>query len=348
MIKEITITLSGLSIFSYLIGKPTIDFTTLSAKELYIYEKIGHTLTDFKGGFEIYVKTTTKEENDKLISIVNPSYLTEEQKKNSYVLFSSIITKTDDGFAITKRKKLSEEENLKVDRLTKDSLITIDNTSINDRMTNLKITEKIVKYLTVPETAMLIRAMYLPIYYPKKLNLEPKQKTDEKPSYDPPEKEIIRFEGQSNVQKAIKNFLIVTNQNEEYKCKVVKTFLGYNPGLTNFPPPQYRYMLYNPMDIAEFCMKRKEILKNVSQPEYIDDQRCFIFYKDLKEIKNGEIYLKTHEDIKSSDPNEITRILPTLKEMAKNCDEETKELAKMPNIYFQASLKPINMIKSNK
>ena len=73
--KTLTYTLAGTTLISFLIGKPTIDFTQMLTRELYLYDKIGNTLTELKY-IESFKKLTTKEENAEIITLINPTHST--------------------------------------------------------------------------------------------------------------------------------------------------------------------------------------------------------------------------------------------------------------------------------
>lgn len=348
--KTLTYTLAGTTLISFLIGKPTIDFTQMMTRELYLYDKIGNTLTDLRY-LENFKKLTTKEENAEIINLINPTYLTEEQKKNSIVMQDTIITKIDNQYART-GKPFKEKVELKINQIGKIELDSLNNTATRKRINNPEVVKKVAKYLTTEEIGLISREIKTTVTY----EIPQLEKDEEMISSNNTNKSNIRdmidFIGLKESENFTRNLITQANLQPENKCKIVKSILGYNSFYkAKYTPPEYQYQLYKPTDIANECINNKEEAKNALNRNsdvlsYLQ-KLCAVYYKDLVEIKNGKVYLDTYDNILASSPNFSIELYKTLKDMAKDCDEETKKMASLPDIYYQAdiSIRTINQAK---
>ena len=352
--KNSAILFSGATLLSFIIAKPTIDFTQMATKELYLYDKIGHTLTDLKD-LENYAKLTTREENQQLINMINPSYLTEEEKRNSFKVYGSIITKINDQYARILIPSKKDEDSLKIGRIEHGELDVLSNTSTEKRIDNPKITEKAVKYLSTEELALIsANVNFTPIqsYRIPQIEKDEEATTNNNTNTTTNIKEIISFSGQKEKENFTKTLITVAYDKPEYRCKIAKLILGYNTFIIEkYPAPEYQYTLYKPIDIANECINNKEELKEIfkkTESSYRKQRICAIYYRELEKIKNGEIYLDTYENISASFPDYPIKLYETAKDLAKNCDEETKQMANLPDIYYQAVFPIRDLIRNIK
>jgi hypothetical protein len=349
--KTLTYTLAGTTLISFLIEKPTIDFTQMITRELYLYDKIGNTLTDLRY-LESSKKLNTKEENAELINLINPTYLTEEQKKNSIAMLGIITTKIDNQYARITRPSKKEQDELKISQMKKAELGFLSDTATRERVNNPEVVKKITKYLTTEEIGLISGSIYSIIGY-KLPQLEKDEEitlsndTNTKTNI----RDMVDFTGLKESENFTRNLITQANLQPENKCKIVKAILGYNSFYkAKYMPPKYQYKLYKPIDIANECINNKEEVKKASSEDsdtmFYQQKLCAVYYKDLVEIKNGKIYLDTYDNIQASSPN-FSIELYTLKDMAKNCDEETKKMASLPDIYYQAdiTIRTINQMK---
>jgi hypothetical protein len=324
------------------LGKPTTDFLSMATENLYLYEKIGKSITLWEKYNAPVITPYTEEENKKIVEKIKPEYIPENYADNMHYIENQIrIVKNGISTKIPLRiENKNYIESLKLDRDTLSSLIE---SSTSEKEKNIDITKKTVNYLKENELKIITINMpgiptertiidYLESQNKKDINKE-ESKSEETTYFYPPDLDSLN--------KVATNLIVLSKEKEmkDKICKIAKgmLYLGIPPEI----PPAIATYPYRKEDMIKICKEEiGKMLKNYEKNSLNQQDRyCLIYYNQIPKLEKDDENSRLFQKFAYSNPLDLKKLFQQQTEIIKECNDP--KLLNTPKIYHQET--PVNL-----
>jgi hypothetical protein len=313
----------------------------MAAKNLYLYEKIGKSITLWEKYNAPVITPYTEEENKKIIEKIKPEYIPENYADNmQYIEYNVRIVKNGMSTLIPLHiENKNYIESLKLDR---DSLSKLVSLSSSEKEKNIEITRKTVNYLK--ENELKIIALNIPgiriertiIDYLESQNNKDTNKEENKPEettyFYPPELDSLN--------KVATNLIVLSKEKDmkNKTCKIAKSmfYLGLEPET----PPIIATYPYRKEDMIKICKEEiGKMIKNYEKSSlHRQDRYCLIYYNQIPELEKHNENSSLFQKFAYSDLSDLKKLFQQQMEIIKECNDPN--LLNIPKIYYQEIIAP--------
>jgi hypothetical protein len=311
----------------------------MATENLYLYEKIGKSITLWEKYNARVTTPYTEEENKKIVEKIKPEYIPENYADNMhYIGYGIRIIKN--GIATLIPLHIENKNYIESLKLDRDSLSNLVRLSTSEKEKNIDITKKTVNYLKENEIKIIALDIlsiptkktiidYLESQNNKDTNKE-ENKSEETTYFYPPELDSLN--------KIATNFVVLSKEKEmkDKTCKIAKgiIYLGILPEI----PPAIATYPYRKEDMIKICKEEiGKMIKNYEKSSLNQqDKYCLIYYNQIPELEKDNENSRLFQKFAYSNPLDLKKLFQQQTEIIKECNDPN--LLNIPKIYYQETI----------